>query len=230
MRELILDTETTGLDPHSGHRITEIGIVETVDRVATGRIYHQYINPEREIDAGATAITGHTWDALKEQPTFDKIADDMLEFIAGDPIVAHNAQFDIGFLNMELTRCDKPELASDVVDTLDIARKKFPGSRHSLDALCQRFEVDATDRTLHGALLDARLLAEVYLELTGGRQTSLMGSLEEDEVVAISAVQTVQSVRVTKVVSASEGEQKNQQDWLGKMKHSLWNEPKPKGE
>ena len=230
MRELILDTETTGLDPHSGHRITEIGIVETIDRVATGRYFHQYINPDREIDAGATAITGHTWEALKDQPKFEEMVEKLLDFMQEDPIVAHNAPFDMGFLNMEMERCGKPILANEVVDTLDIARKKFPGSRHSLDALCQRFDIDLSDRTLHGALLDAKLLADVYLELTGGRQTSLMSTLEV-EVEEEGATQTMHisatSVRISKVITPTEGERANQKAWLNKLEHSLWNGPKP---
>lgn len=178
MREIVLDTETTGFNPEDGHRIVEIGAIEVVNRLPTGRSYHQYINPEREIDASAIRVHGITKEKVSGMPTFNEIADAFMEFVADSPIVAHNAQFDIRFLNHELKMADFSELSNEVVDTLVIAREQFPGSQVSLDALCRRFEVDLSDRTFHGALLDAQLLAAVYLELTGGQQPIL--SLDDD--------------------------------------------------
>jgi DNA polymerase-3 subunit epsilon len=176
MRQIVLDTETTGIDPSQGHRIIEIGCVELVDRKLTGRHYHQYINPEREVEAGAIEVHGITNDMLKDKPVFAQIADDFLDFVRGAELVIHNAPFDIGFLDAEfkyLARND-PEMSSicGVVDTLVMARQKHPGQRNSLDALCSRYYVDNSQRDLHGALLDAEILADVYLLMTGG-QTAL---------------------------------------------------------
>ncbi|MBI1363883.1 MAG: DNA polymerase III subunit epsilon [Proteobacteria bacterium] len=173
MRELVLDTETTGLDPKEGHRIVEIGAVEVINRVPTGRTFHHYINPERDIDAESTRIHGITNEKVRGMPTFAQIADDFLAFADGAGLVIHNAPFDMGFLNYELDRIGKPPLENEVVDTIPMARKRFPGAQVNLDALCRRFEVDLSARIYHGALLDAQLLAEVYLELTGGRQPGL---------------------------------------------------------
>ncbi len=176
MRQIVLDTETTGLDPSQGHRIIEIGCVELVDRKLTGRHYHQYINPDREVEAGAIEVHGITNDMLKDKPLFAQIADEFLNFIRGAELVIHNAPFDIGFLDAEfkyLARND-PKMADicSVVDTLVMARQKHPGQRNSLDALCSRYYVDNSQRDLHGALLDAEILADVYLLMTGG-QTAL---------------------------------------------------------
>ena len=174
MRELVLDTETTGLDPLNGDRLVEIGCVEVINHIATGKTYHQYINPERDMPSGAFAVHGLSEDFLKEFPVFADVADDFLCFIAGDPLVIHNAKFDMGFLNAELRRLSRPALPmSQSVDTVSMARRRFPGAPASLDALCRRFEIDNSARTKHGALLDAELLAEVYLELCGGRQPGL---------------------------------------------------------
>ena len=171
MREIVLDTETTGFDPDSGDRIVEIGAVELNNHVATGRVYHQYINPERDMPQEAFQVHGLSSEFLSDKPVFSNIADAFLEFVGDANLVIHNAAFDIKFLNAELTWVSKQNIPwARAVDTLDMARKKFPGAQNSLDALCRRFGVDNTGRTLHGALLDSELLAEVYLELIGGRQ------------------------------------------------------------
>ncbi|MDB2407433.1 DNA polymerase III subunit epsilon [Jannaschia sp.] len=174
MREIVLDTETTGFEPDSGDRIVEIGAVELVNHVATGATYHQYINPERSMPQGAFEVHGLGDDFLKEYPVFAQVGQAFLDFIAGDKLIIHNAAFDMKFLNAELKWMGLPLLPMErAVDTLAIARSKFPGSPASLDALCRRFGVDNSSREKHGALLDSEILAEVYLELIGGRQTSL---------------------------------------------------------
>ncbi|MFQ5763302.1 MAG: DNA polymerase III subunit epsilon [Rhodospirillales bacterium] len=174
MREIVLDTETTGLDPGSGHRIVEIGCVELINHVATGRHFHTYVNPERDIPDEAAAVHGLTQEFLADKPTFATVVDEFIVFIADSTLVIHNAEFDLGFINAELERLTRPPLAADrAVDTVSLARSKFPGAQVNLDALCRRYQIDNTDRSLHGALIDARLLAEVYLELIGGRQQDL---------------------------------------------------------
>jgi DNA polymerase-3 subunit epsilon len=174
MREVVLDTETTGLDPAAGHRIVEIGCVELVNHVSTGRHFHAYVNPERDIPDGAKAVHGLTAEFLGKQPTFAAIAEDFHAFIADSALVIHNAEFDLGFLNTELKKLGRPPLPVErAIDTVQLARRKFPGAPANLDALCRRFQIDIADRTQHGALKDARLLAEVYLELIGGRQRDL---------------------------------------------------------
>jgi len=173
MREIVLDTETTGLDPLAGHRVVEVGCIELVNTVATGRTFHAYFNPEMLMPAGAQDIHGLTDEFLADKPRFGEQVEALLEFIGDAQLVIHNAQFDIGFLNAELERVGKPRLANAYVDTVSVARRKFPGQRVSLDALCERFGIDNSSRTKHGALLDSELLAEVYLELSGGRQRDL---------------------------------------------------------
>jgi len=171
MREIVLDTETTGLDPHEGHRIVEIGAVEIFNGLPTGRTYHQYFNPQRNMPAEAFAVHGLGDDFLKDKPVFADIANDFVTFIGDAQLVIHNASFDMKFINAELSWINKtPIPLNKAIDTLQIARKKFPGSPASLDALCRRFNIDNSARTLHGALLDSEILAEVYLELSGGRQ------------------------------------------------------------
>ena len=171
MREIVLDTETTGLDPMQGDRIVEIGAVELHNHVPTGRTYHQYINPQRTMSAEAFEVHGLGDDFLADKPVFADVVEDFLSFISGAKLVIHNAAFDMKFLNAELGWVQRPNLPPDVaIDTLDIARRRFPGSPASLDALCRRFGIDTSSRTLHGALLDSEILAEVYLELIGGRQ------------------------------------------------------------
>ena len=183
MREIVLDTETTGIDPKDGHRIIEIGALELVNHMPTGEQLHIYINPEREIDAGAVAVHGLTNDFLDDKPLFADIADQFLTFIGADPLVIHNAPFDMGFINAELEKLGRTALPMDrAIDTLTMARRKFPGAQANLNALCRRFEIDNTHRDLHGALIDADLLASVYIELLGGRQPDL--SLEPERAAA----------------------------------------------
>lgn len=171
MREIVLDTETTGFEPDQGDRIVEIGAVELWNHVPTGKTYHQYINPERSMPQEAFEVHGLGDDFLRDKPVFAKIVDDFVEFVADAKLVIHNASFDMKFINAELSWCKKPILPLDqAIDTLAIARKKFPGSPASLDALCRRFNIDNSSRVLHGALLDSEILAEVYLELIGGKQ------------------------------------------------------------
>ncbi|MCG6884533.1 MAG: DNA polymerase III subunit epsilon [Silicimonas sp.] len=175
MREIVLDTETTGFDPETGDRLVEIGAVELMRHIPTGKTYHQYINPEREVPQDAVDVHGLTFDFLRDKPVFKAVAADFLEFIGDAKLVIHNAAFDMKFLNAELKWLGRPPIAWErAIDTLDIARRKFPGSPASLDALCRRFGIDNSARTLHGALLDSEILAEVYLELIGGRQPDLV--------------------------------------------------------
>jgi DNA polymerase-3 subunit epsilon len=177
MRQLIIDTETTGLDPRQDHRIIEVAVIELVDRRATGRHLHFKVNPEREIDLGATEVHGMTWDDLRDRPLFRDVASEFVEFARGAEWVIHNAPFDVGFLDAELARIEGPccrEIAHAIVDTLQLAREAFPGKRNNLDALCERFGVSNAQRTLHGALLDAGLLADVYLAMTRGQETLTM--------------------------------------------------------
>lgn len=177
MREVVLDTETTGFDPTAGDRIVEIGAVELLNHLPTGRTYHQYINPERTMPKGAFEVHGLGDDFLRDKPVFAKIGQAFLDFVGDSKMVIHNASFDIKFLNAELKWMNLPQLPwEQALDTLAIARTKFPGSPASLDALCRRFGIDNASRTLHGALLDSEILAEVYLELIGGRQPDLMMS------------------------------------------------------
>ncbi len=171
MREIVLDTETTGLNPGAGHRIVEIGCVELLHRLPSGRQFRKYLNPERDMPEEARAIHGLTDEFLAGQPLFEAIVDEFLEFIGDAPLVIHNAQFDLKFLNAELSRIGRPGIEpARTIDTVAMARQRFPGASASLDALCRRFEIDNTSRDLHGALLDCQLLAAVYLELCGGRQ------------------------------------------------------------
>ena len=173
IREIILDTETTGLSPKDGHRIVEIGALEMVNKVLTGKQFHYYINPERSMSSEAYRVHGISEEFLKDKPLFKDVVEDFLEFIKEDSLVIHNAPFDIKFLNYELSLVNKIQLELlNAIDTLPMARKKFPGARASLDALCKRFKVDNSARQFHGALKDAELLAGVYVELTGGRQSS----------------------------------------------------------
>ena len=177
MREVVLDTETTGLDPSDGHRVLEIGAVEIVHQVLTGRVFHQLINPERDIPEDAVAVHGHTANALKDKPVFAQVVDDFLSFVGDAPLVIHNAEFDVRFLNAELARLGRKIIELErVIDTLALARKKHPGLPNSLDALCDRYRIDRSRRVKHGALLDAKILVDIYCELTGGRQRTLLFS------------------------------------------------------
>jgi len=189
-RELVLDTETTGLDPNTGDRIVEIGAVELINHMPTGRTYHQYINPERDMPQEAFNVHGLWIEFLSDKPVFKAIADDFAKFVGSDKMVIHNASFDMKFLNAELKWAGFEILPMDqAVDTLDIARRKFPGAQNSLDALCRRFGIDNSMREKHGALLDSEILAEVYLELMGGRQPDLVLATSQTTKVEVATTQ-----------------------------------------
>lgn len=173
-REIVLDTETTGFDPKTGDRLIEIGCIEIEDLLPTGRTFHRYVNPERLIPPGAIAVHGITDDKVRDAPKFHQIVEDFLEFVGDAPVIAHNANFDRGFIEWECANCGRAVIPQERwIDTLQLAQMKFPGMPNSLDALCRRFKISLTERTLHGALIDARLLAEVYLELKGGKARKL---------------------------------------------------------
>ncbi|MBO0766471.1 MAG: DNA polymerase III subunit epsilon [Hyphomicrobiaceae bacterium] len=177
MREIVLDTETTGLDAANGDRLIEIGCIEIVNRIPTGREFHRYLNPERDVDPDAVVVHGLTNEFLREKPRFAEVADEFLAFITDAPLVAHNAIFDLGFINAELERASRPILASSrIVDTLALARRRHPAGPNTLEALCRRYGIDLSQRTKHGALLDSMLLASVYVELLGERQATLVFS------------------------------------------------------
>lgn len=224
MREIVLDTETTGMDPATGDRIVEIGCLELINHVPTGKTLHLYLNPEREVPAGAVAVHGLTWDFLKKHPTFAEVVDKFIDFIADDICIAHNADFDMKFLNAELKTLGFPAIAPKrVIDTVAMARRKFPGSPASLDALCRRFNIDLSERSLHGALLDSQLLAEVYLELLGGRQHGL--TLEPT--LKNNAQETIQVTdaklpRPLRSFPASADELAAHESMVGKIKNALW--------
>jgi len=189
MRQVVLDTETTGLNADRGHRIIEIGCIELIERRATGARFHRYINPEREIDMGALEVHGITEEFLRDKPRFAEVAAELLAFIDGAELVIHNAAFDVSFLDAELERLgggDRIAMRARVVDTLALARERYPGQKNSLDALCRRLDVDNSHRELHGALLDASLLAEVYLAMTAG-QSALALALDSDEAPGMQA-------------------------------------------
>jgi DNA polymerase-3 subunit epsilon len=211
-RQIILDTETTGISTAEDHRIIEIGCVEMVNRRLTGNTFHQYINPEREIDAGAIEVHGITNEFLADKPLFDEIAEDFLAFIDGAELVIHNAPFDVGFIDHELKKLDGEERRVNtlcgVLDTLKLARDKHPGQKNNLDALCKRYEVDNSNRELHGALLDAEILADVYLAMTGG-QVSMLLAADEPDLAASSDDEDIvadTTPRKLKVIRASEEE------------------------
>ena len=211
MRQIVLDTETTGLEPEAGHRIIEIGCVEMVNRRKTGRTFHRYLRPDREVDRGAIQVHGITNEFLAQQPRFADVVDELLEFIRGAELIIHNAAFDLAFLDWELRRLGGPtrQIASlcSVLDTLPLARRMHPGQRNSLDALCKRYGVDNSRRELHGALLDAQILVDVYLGMTGGQTALILG--EESDAAASMAAEVVFAPiprGVLKVVRASDVE------------------------
>lgn len=224
MREIVFDTETTGLSFPGGDRLVEIGCVELVNRVETGRTFHAYLNPERAMPAEAQAIHGLGDAFLSDKPLFAAIAEQLLDFIGDCPLVAHNAGFDFAFLNGELGRCGRAEVArTRMVDTLQLARSRHPGSKHTLDALCVRYGIDRSHRLLHGALLDAQLLAQVYLELTGGRQIGLGLVVEEAITVTIGQAQTVRAtIRPPRPHAPSEAELARHAAFIGTFKETLW--------
>jgi DNA polymerase-3 subunit epsilon len=227
MREVIFDTETTGLDPRSGDRMVEIGCVEMVNKVATGNTYHAYYNPERDMPAGAEAVHGLSATFLSDKPLFAHKFQELLDFLGEAPLVAHNASFDFGFLNSELTIISvEPVCTSRMVDTVALARKKHPGAKLSLDALCSRYGVDRSHRVKHGALLDAELLAQVYVELTGGRQIGLELAADTAQPANVAAISTPvvssQDRRPPRAHSASVEELARHQEFLKQIKSPLW--------
>jgi DNA polymerase-3 subunit epsilon len=225
VREIVFDTETTGLNPGSGDRMVEIGCVEIYNRVETGHHFHAYFNPERVMPAEAEAVHGLTTVFLSDKPLFSDKVDELLEFISDSPLVAHNAGFDFGFLNFELERCGKPIVCmSRMRDTLQLARMKHPGAKHSLDALCMRFGIDRSHRVKHGALLDAQLLAQVYVELTGGRQIGL-GLVAEAGRVSVrpeARPVTVREPRPARPHFAGEEELARHRAFISQLVNPLW--------
>ncbi|MCP4327011.1 MAG: DNA polymerase III subunit epsilon [Alphaproteobacteria bacterium] len=221
MREIAIDTETTGLDPKAGHRIVEIACVELVNHVPTGEEFHSYINPERDMPIEAYEIHGLDEAFLAKHPTFDKVADPFLEFIADVPLVIHNAEFDLRFINAELLRLDRIIVdRARAIDTLAIARRKYPGAQASLDALCRRFEIDLSDREKHGALIDTRLLAAVYLELIGGRQPGFALTADGDR--GATAIAAERPRREPRPHAPSEAEVAAHEAFLEKINKPLW--------
>lgn len=219
MREIVLDTETTGLSAKDGHRVVEIGCLELVDLAPTGEVFQVYINPERDMPVEAFNVHGLSEEFLHGHETFDKIVDDFLAFVADGRLIIHNAQFDLGFLNAELERLGRPVLSNDFVDTVALARKKFPGAQANLDALCRRFGIDNSAREKHGALLDSELLAEVYLELTGGRQPGLGFSARES---VTQAVQTEAASRLERSFAPSSQEVEAHDGFIAKIDDPIW--------
>lgn len=219
MRQIVLDTETTGLDPKSGHRLVEIGCVELINYIPTGRVFHQYINPERDMPIEAQQVHGLTREFLKKHPVFAEIAGGFVEFLEDAPLIIHNAEFDMRFLNHELKLHGFAEMPlSRAIDTVKIARQKFPGAPANLDALCKRFAIDNSMREKHGALLDAELLAEVYLELIGGRQAGL-----ELVATAVSSGGGAQrSFLAPRQFPAEAGEDDAHAEMLKKLPNNLW--------
>ena len=222
MREIVLDTETTGLDPAAGHRIVEVACLEVVRYVPTGRHFRKYLNPERDMPAEAEAVHGLTAEFLAQYPPFAEVADEFMAFIGDAPLVIHNARFDIKFLNAELKRIGRPPLdMARAVDTVALARQRFPGAQASLDALCRRFEIDASARTVHGALLDCQLLAEVYLELRGGRQPGFdLNAADEASDDTRAARQ--RPVRPARPHAPSDAESAAHETLLATIKEPIW--------
>jgi DNA polymerase III subunit epsilon len=226
MREIIFDTETTGLDPKSGDRLVEIGCIEMVNRVATGSTFHAYFNPDRDMPAAAEAVHGLSITFLSDKPRFHERAAELIEYLGDAKLVAHNAGFDFGFVNSELEMCGMEPLSRErMIDTVALARVRHPGAKLSLDALCTRYGIDRSHRTLHGALLDAELLAQVYVELTGGRQIGLqlVGSVEESLVVTVESAQRKRTFRPARPHAASEAERAAHTAFLETVKEPLWN-------
>ncbi|MBI1775614.1 MAG: DNA polymerase III subunit epsilon [Proteobacteria bacterium] len=223
MREIVLDTETTGLDPQAGHRVVEVACLELVNHVPTGNSFQKYVNPEREMPLDAFAVHGLSSEFLASQPRFAEIVDSFLEFIGNDTLVIHNAEFDLSFINAELERVARTKLERErAVDTVSLARRKFPGAQASLDALCRRFSIDATARAKHGALLDCELLAQVYLELVGGREPGLsLADARTLERAADSEIAAAQP-RPPRRHAPSEAELAQHAAFLAKLKDPVW--------
>lgn len=222
MREIALDTETTGLDPHSGHRIVEIGAVEMINHVRTGNHFHVYLNPERDMPKEAEQVHGLSIEFLQDKPLFHTVADAFVEFLQDSPLVIHNAAFDMKFINAELERVKRTKLPMDrTIDTVIMARKKYPGMPANLDSLCKRFQIDLSARTKHGALLDAELLAEVYLELKGGRQSAL-GLEAKVEPVQQQLVEAAKPTIVQRRFPPHQDEITAHESMIRQIKDSLW--------
>jgi DNA polymerase-3 subunit epsilon len=222
MREIVFDTETTGFDPANGDRLVEIGCVELLNRIPTGRSFHSYVNPERDMPLAAFEVHGLSEEFLRQHPVFAEVVADFLDFVAAAPLVAHNAEFDMKFINAELARLGFPAFPPvRAVDTLILARQKFPGAPATLDALCKRFNIDNSSRTKHGALLDAELLAEVYLELTGGRQVDLALTNEESRKTA-SDVRAEKSYRAPRPHQPTDAELAAHGEFVAKIGGAIW--------
>ena len=226
MREIIFDTETTGLDPIGGDRLVEIGCIEMVNRVETGRTFHAYFNPERSMPGAAEAIHGLSDVFLADKPRFAERAEELLAFLGASPLVAHNAGFDFGFINRELALCGREPVGRErMVDTVAMARIRHPGAKNSLDALCTRYGIDRSHRILHGALLDAELLAQVYVELTGGRQIGLelAGDGSASRVASVTTVTNQREFRPARPHGPSEAELAAHIAFLATVQSPLWN-------
>ncbi|RIV92316.1 DNA polymerase III subunit epsilon [Aurantiacibacter xanthus] len=226
MREIVFDTETTGLDPQTGDRLVEIGCIEIVNRIPTGANFHAYFNPQRDMPMEAERVHGLSAAFLADKPLFAERTAELLDFLGDAPLVAHNAQFDFGFLNFELQACDLAPISLErMIDTLAIARKRHPGAKHTLDALCSRYGVDRSHRVLHGALLDAELLAQVYVELMGGRQIGLGLAVEHEtttERIATSFAPKLGQHRPARPHSATDDEITRHQEFLKTLSSPLW--------
>ena len=221
MREIVLDTETTGLSPRSGHKIVEIGCVEMINQIKTGNVFHRYINPQRDMPEEAFSIHGLSESFLSGKPIFKDIVDPFLEFLGTAKLVIHNAEFDLSFINIELSNLGYDTLDTDrATDTMHLARKRFPGAPANLDALCRRFQIDNSNRQLHGALLDAELLAEVYLELIGGRQRGL--SLGREKSTSQKTLKPHRSPRASRPHNASVAELEAHQELISRIKNPIW--------
>ena len=218
MREIVVDTETTGLSPAAGHRIVEIGCLELVNHVPTGEVFQEYLNPEREVPAEVVEIHGLTNEFLDTKPRFTDIADAFLDFLGDAHLIIHNAEFDLGFINAELRHLGRKDLDNNIVDTVALARKKFRGGQVSLDALCRRFNIDNSARVKHGALLDTELLAEVYLELVGGRQPGLNFISRTVEVAALAT----KTERAPRAHAPTTDELAAHESLLNTLKNPVW--------
>ncbi len=230
-RELVLDTETTGLDHEHGHRIIEIGIVELDNHLPTGNYFHYYLNPERDSDKRAQEVHGLSREFLKNKPKFSEIADEFMNYLSDSKIIIHNASFDVGFLNAELTRCNMKKLNEDkIIDTIVLAKKKFIGQSVSLDSLCKKFNIDLTGREIHGAMKDAKLLASVYLELIGGRQSKLdfdimndkTSSAEENHLFNLDEYYRNMGIKKVKHFNINEDDYKLHLKCIQTIKNSIW--------
>jgi len=223
MREIVLDTETTGLDPTDGHRIVEIACIELFNHMPTQRVFHRYVNPERDVPADALAVHGLTAEFLAGHPPFAAIVDELLAFIADDRLIIHNAEFDLRFINAELKRLDRPSLTCECEDTLLLARRRYPGASASLDALCRRFGIDLSARSKHGAKLDCELLAAVYLELIGGRQPGLDLAVAASAAVTLGVIE--RPLRAPRPHAASAEELAAHEALVKRLKDPLWASP-----